>query len=119
MQARLRETAGTTSANTVSLPSKVTIVTGDGSGVGKAATLALLGAGYRVDVSVVGQSPPYMASLPRQANVMFHFVMATKCRLPAGADFSWPVLAAGHIEQVNTGTGHRICPSHCKKRSSP
>jgi NADP-dependent 3-hydroxy acid dehydrogenase YdfG len=32
----------------MSLPSKVAIVTGAGSGVGKAAALALLGAGYRV-----------------------------------------------------------------------
>jgi hypothetical protein len=31
-----------------------------------------------MDVSVVGQSVLYMASLPLEANVMFHTVMATK-----------------------------------------
>jgi len=31
-----------------------------------------------MDVNVVGQSVLYMASLPLEANVMFHTVMATK-----------------------------------------
>ena len=31
-----------------------------------------------MDVAIVGQSILYMASLPLQANVMFHTVMATK-----------------------------------------
>ena len=31
-----------------------------------------------MDVNIVGQSVLYMASLPLEANVMFHTVMATK-----------------------------------------
>ena len=31
-----------------------------------------------MDVSIVGQSEQYMASLPLEANVMFHTVRATK-----------------------------------------
>ena len=31
-----------------------------------------------MDVSIVGQSVLYMASLPLEANVLFHTVMATK-----------------------------------------
>lgn len=82
---------------------KVAVVTGAGSGIGKAAAIALLRHGYavtamrrvrhasgilqadgevkiepRMDVAHVADAILYMAGLPLDANVQFLTVMATK-----------------------------------------